>query len=62
LREIGFVRGMTPWVLYDFRSLRRQNSHQRGHNIKGLIARDKRTKKRAFATLQAFYRREKTVG
>jgi beta-glucuronidase len=62
LCEIGFVCGMTPWVLYDFRSLRRQNSYQRGHNIKGLIARDKRTKKKAFATLQAFYREEKSVG
>jgi len=62
LREIPFVRGMTPWVLYDFRSPRRQNSYQRGYNIKGLIARDKRTKKAAFATLQAFYRGQKCVG
>ena len=58
LREIPFVRGMTPWVLYDFRSLRRQNSYQRGYNIKGLIARDKRSKKAAFAVLQAFYREQ----
>ena len=62
LCEIPFVRGMTPWVLYDFRSPRRQNSYQRGYNIKGLIARDKQTKKAAFATLQAFYRGQKTVG
>jgi len=59
LRGIPFVRGMTPWVLYDFRSLRRQNSYQRGYNIKGLIARDKRTKKAAFAALQAFYHEQK---
>jgi beta-glucuronidase len=58
LREIPFVRGMAPWVLYDFRSLRRQNSYQRGYNIKGLIARDKRTKKAAFDVLQAFYREQ----
>jgi beta-glucuronidase len=56
LREIPYVRGMTPWVLYDFRSLRRQNGFQRGYNIKGLIASDKATKKAAFAVLQAFYR------
>jgi len=62
LHGIPFVRGMAPWVLYDFRSLRRQNSHQRGYNIKGLIARDKRTKKAAFATLQAFYRGRTTLG
>jgi beta-glucuronidase len=55
LREIPFVRGMAPWVLYDFRSLRRQNAYQRGYNIKGLIARDKQARKAAFAVLQAFY-------
>jgi beta-glucuronidase len=62
LSGIPWVRGMAPWVLYDFRSLRRQNSHQRGYNIKGLIARDKRTKKAAFATLQAFYQRQTPLG
>jgi beta-glucuronidase len=56
LREIPYVRGMTPWLLYDFRSLRRQNACQRGYNLKGLIASDKQTKKAAFAVLQAFYR------
>jgi len=56
LREIPFVRGMAPWVLYDFRSMRRQNAYQRGYNIKGLIARDKQARKAAFAVLQAFYR------
>jgi beta-glucuronidase len=61
LREIPFVRGMTPWVLYDFRSLRRQNSYQRGYNIKGLIARDKRTKKAAFSALQTFYHERKNL-
>jgi beta-glucuronidase len=58
LREIPFVRGMAPWVLYDFRSMRRQNAYQRGYNIKGLIASDKATKKAAFAVLQAFYREQ----
>jgi beta-glucuronidase len=56
LREIPHVRGIAPWVLYDFRSLRRQNGFQRGYNIKGLMASDKATRKAAFAVLQAFYR------
>jgi beta-glucuronidase len=47
---------MAPWVLYDFRSMRRQNAYQRGYNIKGLIACDKQAKKAAFAVLQAYYR------
>jgi beta-glucuronidase len=56
LRDIPFIAGMTPWVLYDFRSLRRQNALQRGYNIKGLICSDKATRKAAFAVLQAFYK------
>ncbi len=51
------VAGMTPWLLYDFRSERRQNRFQRGFNCKGLIAADKKTRKRAFAVLRDFYRR-----
>jgi beta-glucuronidase len=43
-------------VLYDFRSLRRQNALQRGYNIKGLVGSDKATRKAAFAVLQAYYR------
>ena len=38
------------------RNPRRQNRFQQGYNRKGLIASDKATKKRAFYTLQAFYR------
>jgi beta-glucuronidase len=53
----GWIAGMSPWLLYDFRSERRQNSQQRGFNRKGLIAADKRRKKRAFAVLRDFYRR-----
>jgi beta-glucuronidase len=56
LRGIPFIAGMTPWVLYDFRSLRRQNALQRGYNIKGLVGSDKATRKAAFAVLQAYYR------
>ena len=50
------VTGFCPWLLYDFRTERRQNKFQRGYNRKGLIADDKRTRKRAFARLAAFYR------
>jgi len=50
------VRGLTPWILYDFRSPRRQNIHQRGYNLKGLLSADKTHRKLAFFTLQAFYR------
>ncbi|MTI16313.1 glycoside hydrolase family 2 [Rhodobacteraceae bacterium RKSG542] len=55
LREREFVKGMSPWILYDFRVERRQNMYQRGWNRKGLIANDKKTKKTAFKLLSDFY-------
>ena len=55
LRGLDYVKGMSPWILYDFRVERRQNQFQRGWNRKGLIAGDKATKKPAFAVLAAYY-------
>ncbi|TPW32130.1 glycoside hydrolase family 2 [Martelella alba] len=55
LKELDFVRGMSPWILYDFRTERRQGIFQRGFNRKGLIAADKATRKEAFAILASFY-------
>lgn len=51
-----WIVGLAAWLLYDFRSPRRQTSFQQGFNRKGLIAEDKRTRKRAFATLADLYR------
>jgi beta-glucuronidase len=56
IRALGYVKGLTPWILYDFTCPRRQNRYQAGFNRKGLIAEDKKTRKKAFYTLQAFYR------
>jgi beta-glucuronidase len=50
-----YVVGMTPWILFDFRSPRRLNGFQAGFNRKGLVAADRITRKLAFATLKAFY-------
>ena len=55
LRKLDYVKGMTPWILYDFRVERRQGIYQRGFNRKGLIAADKVTKKPAFNILAAYY-------
>ena len=49
------VRGFFPWLLYDFRSERRQTGYQRGWNRKGLIAEDKATHKQAFRVLADWY-------
>ncbi len=55
IREIDNIRGMTPWILYDFRTPLRTNSFQRGYNRKGLLSEDKKTRKQAFHVLKEFY-------
>ena len=55
LKNISFLRGTTPWILYDFRSGRRMNStYQKGWNRKGLLS-DKGEKKRAWYVMKSFY-------
>ncbi len=51
-----YVAGLAVWLLYDFRTERRQTGFQRGFNRKGLIGADKATKKLAFAALAECYR------
>jgi beta-glucuronidase len=55
IRKLDYVKGISPWILYDFRASRRLNRFQQGYNRKGLIASDKKTKKLAFYLLQRFY-------
>jgi beta-glucuronidase len=62
LATAPYVRGLAAWLLYDFRSLRRQTRAQGGFNRKGLIAEDKRTRKLAFATLAAGFARLRGQG
>lgn len=55
LRKISYIKGMTPWILYDFRCPRRTSIFQKYYNRKGLLSEDKRYRKQAFYTLQKFY-------
>ncbi len=56
LKRIPFLRGMTPWVLKDFRSPRRTLPRIEDYfNRKGLVS-DRGEKKKAFFVLQKFYR------
>ena len=56
LAKIPQLRGMSPWILMDFRSPMRQlPGIQDGYNRKGLIS-DKGVKKQAFFVLQSAYR------
>jgi len=61
LRKIPTLRGMTPWILADFRSPRRNLPLiQDGWNRKGLIS-NGGFKKQAFYTLKAFYDEMETL-
>ncbi len=48
------IRGLTPWILFDFRSPMRENIHQAGFNRKGLTAEDRKTRKQAFDVYAKF--------
>jgi beta-glucuronidase len=55
LGKIGNLRGMTPWILTDFRSPRRQHPiYQNFWNRKGLMS-ETGKKKKAFFILKDFY-------
>lgn len=57
LDQIEFLAGMAPWILKDFLSPRRNlRSIQNNFNRKGLLSEDGQRKK-AFFTLQAYYRK-----
>lgn len=62
LQTIPFLRGMSPWVLKDFRSPVRQLPRiQDGFNRKGLVL-DEGKRKKAFYVLQQFYTQKAAQG
>ena len=61
LGTIRGLRGMTPWILADFRVTRRQHPvYQNGFNRKGLIS-STGVKKKTFFVLQEYYRQQATT-
>jgi beta-glucuronidase len=55
LAGIDGLRGMTPWLLFDFRSPKRMNpTYQQYWNRKGLIS-ETGQKKKGFYVLKGFY-------
>ncbi|MEQ1653163.1 MAG: glycoside hydrolase family 2 TIM barrel-domain containing protein, partial [Hyphomicrobium sp.] len=54
--RIPFLRGLSPWILKDFRSPRRQHPvYQNGWNRKGLMS-ETGARKQAFEVIAAYYR------
>ncbi|MDT8719291.1 glycoside hydrolase family 2 [Clostridium sp. 19966] len=55
-RKVKCIKGLSPWILYDFRSPRRTNKYQRGYNLKGLLSADKKCKKMSYNIMKKFYK------
>jgi beta-glucuronidase len=53
--EIPYIKGISPWILFDFRCPRRNNPFQQFYNRKGLVSEDKKLKKLAYYCLKEFY-------
>lgn len=54
IRKISYIKGMTPWILRDFRCPRRTAVTQKYYNTKGLVSAGGR-RKMAFGVLRDFY-------
>ncbi len=55
LGKTDYIKGMTPWIMYDFRCPRRTAFIQGYYNRKGLFTADKKYKKKAYYVLKRFY-------
>ena len=55
LLKIDYVKGISPWILYDFRCPRRTSSIQKYYNRKGLLDETKTYRKPAFYVLKKYY-------
>ena len=58
LGKVPYIKGITPWILYDFRCPRRLHFTQEYYNTKGLLSADKKYRKPAFYVMQEFYARK----
>jgi beta-glucuronidase len=57
--KVPTLRGLSPWILKDFRSPRRQHpDFQQGWNRKGLIS-ETGARKQAFGVLAGYYEERK---
>lgn len=56
LLQFSYIRGITPWILYDYASMRRMSKIQQGFNLKGIISKDRSYKKKAYYIVQEVYK------
>ena len=55
LSSIPYIKGVSPWIFYDFRCPRRVHVLQGYYNRKGLLSADKSSRKLAFFAMQEWY-------
>lgn len=55
LRGIPYIKGISPWILYDFRCPRRAHVRQGYYNRKGLVDATRTRRKLAFEAMRRFY-------
>ncbi|MDR0299484.1 MAG: hypothetical protein LBI13_05305, partial [Streptococcaceae bacterium] len=55
LSKIKYIKGISPWILHDFRCPRRLHTKQNYYNLKGLVSADRKHKKLAFYAMRKFY-------
>lgn len=53
--KYDYIRGITPWIMYDYASMRRMHTDQNGYNLKGIISKDRKHKKLAYYIVQKVY-------
>ncbi len=58
LRTIDYVKGISPWILYDFRCPRRSHVLLGYYNRKGLVDASRTRRKLAFDAMKQFYNEE----
>lgn len=61
LFQYPFIRGTTPWILFDYASMRRMSHLQKGYNLKGIMGADHTYRKKAYAVVKEAYRRKKEM-
>ena len=54
-KQIPYIKGVSPWIFFDFRCPRRAHKVQNYYNIKGLLSADKSYKKPAYFAMKEFY-------
>lgn len=56
LTSCDWIAGITPWILYDFKTPKRMNKYQNMYNLKGLVDKYKKHKKKAYFFVKDFYK------